>query len=77
MSGSNSSLTDQEIIDAQYMRIQELSKMFTGLRSHYREILDIAVTHRAMCMIKPELLEQEDCKKFCESVLNHIDKART
>lgn len=77
MSGSNSSLTDQEIIDAQYMRIQELNKMFTELQGHYREILDVAVTHRAICMINPTLMADDDCKKFCELVLNHIDKART
>lgn len=73
---SNSLPTDQQIIDSQVNRIQELNKMYTSMSNKYSEILDIAVTARGG-MIIVNLDKENPCvASFCERVMNHITKER-
>jgi hypothetical protein len=73
---SNSLPTDQEIIDSQVERIQELSKMYVSMSKKYTEILDIAVTARGGMIIE-NLDKSNPCvASFCERVMNHISKER-
>lgn len=73
---SNSLPTDQEIIDSQVRRIEELSKMYTDMASKYREVLDIAVTGRGGMIIDNLHKHHPSVASFCDSVMNHITKER-
>jgi len=73
---SNSLPTDQEIIDSQVLRIQELSKMYTDMVSKYRDVLDIAVTARGGMIIENLHTNHPCVASFCERVMNHISKER-
>lgn len=73
---SNSLPTDQEIIDSQVCRIQELNKMYIDMTIKYREILDIAITARGGMIIENMHTQHPCVASFCERVMNHISKER-
>ena len=73
---SNSLPTDQEIIDSQVARIQELSMMYQDMKTKYLEVMNISVTARGG-MIIDNLDKTNPCvASFCEQIMNHITKER-